>query len=129
MKRTTRSAGAANSEIQRLFTARPSPITKRVTPHIQRVASEAIRPPQNQLWRGLPWNRALTCALEQNTRRGNKAHPAGENENGCREAKPSGKHERQWHSLTLNNHSQKNRPQKNQSRRQSHPCTVLLPTS
>src|SRR5579859_2702567 len=98
---------------------------KKGDPHIHRVASEAIRPLRNQLWRGLPGNRVLTCALEQNARRGNKAHPAGDNENGCREAKPPGKHERQWHSLTLNNHSQNNRPQKNQRRRESNPCTVF----
>src|SRR5260370_1409670 len=99
---------------------------KKSNPHIHRVASEAIRPLQNQLWRGLPGNRVLACALEQNARPGNKAHAAGENENGCREAKPPGKHERQWHSLTLNNRSQNNRPQKNQRRRESNLCTVFV---
>src|SRR6201993_1598147 len=49
---------------------------KERNPHIHRIASEAVRPLQNQLWRGLPGNRALTCACEPNARRNEQTRTA-----------------------------------------------------
>src|SRR5581483_3461597 len=77
---------------------------KKRNPHIRRIASEAVRALQNQLWRGLPGNRALTCACEPNARRDDQTRTADKKENAGSKADPRSHFERKRGSHTLNNH-------------------------